>query len=525
MNRPYWSRTRQLTIFGIGTLLAAFAVVLSACDKGAAPATPTAAKAATATTAPTAAATTPTATAVPLKTLKVTPDVGPVGTSFTITGQGFAPGKSVEFVWGTFTGTYDVTVESNKAIYSDRKFTKTRRSLGKATADAAGNAALSLAIPEDFGAVRDIYAVVDGVDVARGGFEIRRTMTISPAEGPVGTPITVTVTGLGAGPWDSTASVLYDNSYTGFVTATTTNGTAVFKIRAAGTVGQHSLRLGTASHALTYFNQEQSPPFWGPPLRANFTVKAGGQVPPPTLDWPDPARVAPPSPSIPRTTILGRGKDPNVSATLSPDRGPIHSMTTLKAKGLPKDKPLSVFWATAAGNDVQGWNVAELPLVEKVPVDNSGAAEFPLQIPDNLGGWHAVLLVSGETIVSEIPFYLERSFAMVEPRKVKAGELFKVEIKGAGWTELDNGVAIAYDNSYVGYACGFCCNGDVSVWIQATGGPGVHIIDLHPMIYDGGHGKWPWQYNLPQLTALQDHPSLQLGYNLPIFRLAVEVVE
>ena len=52
--------------------------------------------------------------------------------------------------------------------------------------------------------------------------------------------------------------------------------------------------------------------------------------------------------------------------------------------------------------------------------------------------------------------------------------------------------------------------------------------DLHPMIYDSGEtgeNGWPWQYNLPQLTALEDHPGLELGYRPPTVRLSNDVTQ
>ena len=49
------------------------------------------------------------------------------------------------------------------------------------------------------------------------------------------------------------------------------------------------------------------------------------------------------------------------------------------------------------------------------------------------------------------------------------------------------------------------------------------------MFYQGARGlqgtaKPPWLYQMPFLTALKDYPALELGYNLPIFRLAIEIV-
>jgi hypothetical protein len=74
----------------------------------------------------------------------------------------------------------------------------------------------------------------------------------------------------------------------------------------------------------------------------------------------------------------------------------------------------------------------------------------------------------------------------------------------------------------VGYACGFNSNGDVAMPLVATGGPGTHLIDLYPMVYNG-QDKKPW-YWAPVLTFAQDFPGLSVGYRLPAFHLAIHTV-
>jgi len=84
--------------------------------------------------------------------------------------------------------------------------------------------------------------------------------------------ITVRITGLGSSAFTSTAAIRYDNKYTGFVTATTTHGTAEFQFRAAGPVGDHTIELYGASHATPYLNIEQSPVAAVGTYRATFRV-------------------------------------------------------------------------------------------------------------------------------------------------------------------------------------------------------------------------------------------------------------
>jgi len=81
---------------------------------------------------------------------------------------------------------------------------------------------------------------------------------------------------------------------------------------------------------------------------------------------------------------------------------------------------------------------------------------------------------------------------------------------------------VTYDNSHIGYACGFNSNGDVVLTILAAGGPGTHIVDLYPMVYAGKDPKaWYWA---PVLTYADDFPALALGYRLPAMRIAFEVI-
>ena len=89
-----------------------------------------------------------------------------------------------------------------------------------------------------------------------------------------------------------------------------------------------------------------------------------------------------------------------------------------------------------------------------------GSMTSPVTIPDGLGGWHVIQVMQAGQVKAQVPFFVKRSLVSV-PKVVKAGKPFFVELKGVGWTQLDNTVAVTYDNSYIGYACGFNSNGYV----------------------------------------------------------------
>ena len=530
----YWTRisTGQLSRRHVlrsaalgGAGLAAAALIGCSSGKEQKPAEKTGATApgATATATASATGTASAAAALPanLILLKTSPERGPGGTKFTITGEGLKPSTRLDFVWNATNGVYKTELNNNRMEFFERLFTLERTPLGQVTTDAQGKVSASFTAPVDFGGVHDIYALIDGKESAKAGFLIEKTVNFSPSEGPLGTPITVRITGLGSSAFTSTGAIRYDNKYTGFVTATTTRGTAEFQLRAAGPVGDHLIELYGASHATPYLNVEQSPVAAVGTYRATFRVTRDGGPPANVLEWPEQSLVST-SAVMPRTTIGLAGTTPT-PATLSPATGPIRSTPKLEASGLPAGAAVDLVWMTVTGNDVTGWQLGEEAL-GKATAAAGGTLSVPVTVPESLGGWHGVRIVSGGKVLAEAPYFVERNLERAPAQRVKAGEKFTVQLKGVGWTELDNGAAVTYDNSYLGYACGFSSKGDVTVELVATGGPGTHLIDFYPMIYDGGHGKWPWQYNLPMLTFTRDHPSLGLGYRLPAFHLAIEVV-
>ena len=245
--------------------------------------------------------------------------------------------------------------------------------------------------------------------------------------------------------------------------------------------------------------------------------------PPDKLEWPDNKSVAKLKSDSPRTTLSAKAAAR--LATLNPPTGTVNSETTLSASGLPPNIEVDLYFVTARGNRMtpSGWNLDNVPL-SKVMTKPDGSLTTTVRIPDDLGGWHAIKLIAREQVLMELPYYIEQNLVNVTPRRVKVGEAFTLQIKGVGWTELDNTLAVTYDNAAMGYACGFNTNGDVTINLVATGEPGTHLIDLYPAIYRG-KDRVPWNYQTPFLTYARDFPALAHGYRLPAYRLAIEVIE
>ena len=456
--------------------------------------------------------------------LKTTPDVAPAGTKVTLSGTGLPAGKAVSLVWMTANVRYILDPKPDSVDYIGRKVDKIGVALANATTDASGAFKVTFVAPKDFGGLHDIFAVIDGKQVAKGGFLLERTVKISPTKGPVGTPITVTVNGMGSPTYESVGSVLYDNKYAGAVSANTTRGWTTFKIRASGKVGAHYIEYaGLEPHGAVPQHGAVAGAVDGA-HRMKFTVTKDAGAPKPSLEWP--AAVQPTMSE--RTTVLSTNVTGTATAQLDSTSGPILSKVNVTAAGLTPNVPAALQWTSVVGNRVNCtgtcWNFVNEQL-GSAQVGADGTLKTAIKVPDGLGGWHAVQVVQNGQIKAQVPYYVKRSFVSV-PKTVKAGEPFIVEIKGVGWTQIDNTVAVTYDNSYIGYACGFNSNGYVRIQLMATGDPGTHLIDLYPLLYTQ-QPAYPYSQlgMVPLLGFANDAPGLAAGYELPAYRLAITVVK
>lgn len=457
--------------------------------------------------------------------LKTTPDIGRAGTPFTIAGSGLPAGKDVSIVWSTANVTWVVDARPDSVDYLGRKADKISVVLAAARTDARGAFSVSLRAPKDFGGIHDIYAVVDGVQVAKGGFLIAREATMTPKQGPIGTMITLTYSGLGASLYEGGASLQYDNHYVGAVMANWTRGTATVKFRASGPVGKHVVEI-TDAISFDYLNIPQSPIPWAVGHRFTFTVTKDAGLPKQRIDWP--LSIAPTLDARTTLSALGATTD-QATASVSTASGPVLSKVDVSAKGLVPSLPVSLVWSTVVGNRVNCsgtcWSFVSVPLGSGTATAD-GTLARTVQVPDGLGGWHVIQLLQSGEVKAQVPYFVKRSVVGISALKLKAGQPFTIHLKGVGWTQLDNTIAVDYDNSYIGYGCGFNSNGDVVLNLVATGAPGTHLIDMYPLLYTQQPSYPNTPYGMvPVLTYARDVPGLALGYQLPAIRMAIEVVE
>ncbi|MGA7833902.1 MAG: hypothetical protein WCA31_01700 [Acidimicrobiales bacterium] len=495
---------------------------------------------------------------------------GTEGQPLTITGSGLPQNATVTLDWSTNNATWVADVEPSTANYLGMTTSSFNVTLGTATTDATGNLSYKTTVPVDFGGVHNVYAVVNGTEDAVGGFTLLRTITISPTRGPIGSTIHVTVTGLGETAYTTGDGVNWDNHMTGLVTALWTRGTASFTLRAAGPLGKHTIEVGSSLSTL-YMNPEQSPVPYAGLNTATFTTTAESSPAAATIDLPADFNATPGE----YTTLSTANLDPASSAVanLSVNRGPVGSQVTVNVTGLSASGTDQLEWSSVVGSRVNCpngssscWQYASTPL-GSASVSN-GTLSSTITVPTTnqqypgagLGGWHVIQVINGSKVEAEVPYYVQESVVVYKSASGNVltkglataapvpdiasptltqvagvgtptltyheGQEFTVAVNGVGWTQVDNTLAVDYDNSLVGYGCGFNSNGYMVVHLYATGGLGTHIIDLYPQMYTLNPSFTTTAYGMtPILDYGTNYLGLALGYQIPAIHLAIRVVK
>jgi hypothetical protein len=430
-----------------------------------------------------------------------------VGATVTAEADGLPAGASVDLRWGTVSGGW---VIEDYYHFRGKKYQETTVSLGSFPIDAQGRLTAQFQIPEDYGGVHDVMAQIDGRTVAQNGVEVTQSFEMTPTAGPIGTPIEVRVRGLGWRTMESTWVVNWDNNSIGWVSAASSRGTAVARFRASGPAGDHAVKLYTGWQGQPYLNHEQSPVAHLPRPQFTFRTTAGKAMVP--AAYAEPYQPQP----VPPVEVMVSG----ATTEIAPTQGPVGTRARLRASGFPAGASLELMWETAVGNRVSGDGFSEESReLARLTVGGDGRLDVPVQIPDDVGGLHGLVLRQGDRLLARTHFVIETSIVSITPTRGPAGTPVTIHLKGVGWTEYDNIYIATYDNAYMGYACGFNSQGDVVINFTAAGEPGVHLIDLYPGIYQGPATEPQALYRTPQLTYADDHP----GNKIPALRFAFEV--
>ena len=258
-----------------------------------------------------------------VQTLNITHDATTVGAEVRATASGLPAGKTVELTWKTVSGGW---VIEDYYHFKGKKCEESTLSLGRFPVDSSGRLDARFTIPEDYGGVHDVIALIDGQRFAQGGIEVTQSFEMTPASGPVGTPIELRVKGLGWRTMESTWVVNWDNNLLGFVSAAGSKGSAVARFRAAGPTGTHIVKLLTGYQGQGYLNHEQSPIPHLPRPQFTFHTTPGRAAVPAVRRALSAVRDAQPG---------GAGREREAGAHA--DAGAVGTKTMLRGEGFPVD--------------------------------------------------------------------------------------------------------------------------------------------------------------------------------------------
>jgi hypothetical protein len=444
--------------------------------------------------------------------MSLAPSSGVVGSSFDLSAEGLAADTTYAVEWVTADGAWVLQGDRSEE-YHGRVHNEVLIDLGSVTTDGQGSASGTFEVPSGFGFAHDVR-LVDADDVIRNKalFDVDMEVRVTPSSGPLGTPITIEVTGMGYRTLENTRTIVYDNVYVGFLSAVTTEGRATAVIPATGNVGPHRIAILRGAYTFPYLNPQQSPRPDILTYDAVFTITDGEPVLPPPVAEQNPG------------AVMRSDTDASSGTWISTDvlSAPVGTDFTVVGDGFAPNTPVDLRWYRVVGNRVggQGWDEVDIDLAEVV-TDANGALTATATVPRDVGGAHRLSAeVDGEP-VADVDMFVTPAIEAISPESGPWGTEIVITISGVGWTETANIYTLTYDNSYVGYACGFNSQGDVEIRLSAVGTPGWHYIDLYPAIYKGKESPGQQNFRIPQLTFADDHP----GEDLPAFHLAFYLEE
>jgi hypothetical protein len=160
----------------------------------------------------------------------ITPTQGPVSTKASLNVTGLPANAPVVLVWGSYEG----------SRVSGNGFEPVEDELTKVTTTADGRVAMPITIPDDLGGRHSLSIRSGDKTLATAWFVIETSIvSMTPTSGPVGTPVTIHLKGVGWTEYDNIYVATYDNAYMGYACGFNTRGDVVIHFTAAGAPGVH----------------------------------------------------------------------------------------------------------------------------------------------------------------------------------------------------------------------------------------------------------------------------------------------
>ncbi len=226
------------------------------------------------------------------------------------------------------------------------------------------------------------------------------------------------------------------------------------------------------------------------------------------------ATVLRPQITVPVTNVT---TGPRIEVT--PSIASVGGAITVTGAGFAPNQQLPLVFTTNVGSNLLGFKLEAKPFAN-VTTGADGSFSLTTTAPSTLGGIHYIA-AGNLTEHSNGTLFIQRT-ATISATSGPAGTQIVIQMLGVGWDYNTNIATLDYDNNYLGYACGFNSQGNVTMVITATGAPGVHDIDIYPSIWWGPVTPSNYQtlpgagqlvnYAEPMLTPL-DHPELMPSFH------------
>jgi len=166
--------------------------------------------------------------------ISLTPTQGPVGTRAMLRGEGFPANSTMDLVWQTYAG--------NRV--GGGGFAPQEKPIQNLTVSGDGKIELPITIPDDLGGRHGLQLRNGDKPLAQTYFAIETSIvSITPASGPAGTPVSIHLKGVGWTEYDNIYAGTYDNAYMGYVCGFNSQGDVVLNFKAAGAPGEHLIDL------------------------------------------------------------------------------------------------------------------------------------------------------------------------------------------------------------------------------------------------------------------------------------------
>ena len=174
----------------------------------------------------------------------------------TVAGDGLPANQEFDLVWRTVKGSW----KAENGQYHGRDYAPVGYRIARVKTDGAGRFAASFIAPDDFGFQHDIVLQQGTKLLTQAGYHARHdaegdaARTDRPARRS-----TLDIKGIGWRELENSWMLLYDNNFTGWISAVSTHGSAHFTIPATGPVGKHVLQLIHGEFTFPYMNPQQNP--------------------------------------------------------------------------------------------------------------------------------------------------------------------------------------------------------------------------------------------------------------------------